>query len=146
MKDIKFPIGSGVGKIKYRTDAREEYINHAVQSVNADLSNLKIVVDCAEGAAYYTSVEALKELGAEIIAIHNNPDGSNINANRGSTHMEELMARVVYEKANIGLALTGMQTDFWQWMKIWQSGGRRPDYGHCRDAYERAGKLKKIPL
>ncbi len=107
MKDIKFPIGSGVGKIKYRTDAREEYINHAVQSVNADLSNLKIVVDCAEGAAYYTSVEALKELGAEIIAIHNNPDGSNINANCGSTHMEELMARVVYEKANIGLAFDG---------------------------------------
>ncbi len=107
MKDIKFPIGSGVGKIKYRTDAREEYINHAMQSVNADLSNLKIVVDCAEGAAYYTSVEALKELGAEIIAIHNNPDGSNINANCGSTHMEELMARVVYEKANIGLAFDG---------------------------------------
>lgn len=107
MKDIKFPIGSGVGKIKYRTDAREEYINHAVQSVSADLSNLKIVVDCAEGAAFYTSVEALKELGAEIIAIHNNPDGSNINANCGSTHMEELMARVVYEKANIGLAFDG---------------------------------------
>jgi len=107
MKDIKFPIGSGVGKIKYRTDAREDYINHAVQSVNADLSNLKIVVDCAEGAAYYTSVEALKELGAEIIAIHNNPDGTNINANCGSTHMEELRARVVYEKANIGLAFDG---------------------------------------
>ena len=107
MKDIKFPIGSGVGKIKYRTDAREEYINHAVQSVKADLSNLKIVVDCAEGAAFYTSVEALKELGAEIIAIHNNPDGSNINANCGSTHMEELRARVVYEKANIVLAIDG---------------------------------------
>lgn len=107
MKDIKFPIGSGVGKIKYRTDAREEYINHAVQSVGVDLSSLRIVVDCAEGASYYTSVEALKELGAEVIAIHNNPDGSNINANCGSTHMEELMARVVYERANIGLAFDG---------------------------------------
>jgi phosphoglucosamine mutase len=107
MKDIKFPIGSGVGKIKYRTDAREEYINHAIQSVNVDLSGMKIVVDCAEGASHYTSVEALKELGAEVIAIHNNPDGSNINANCGSTHMEELMARVVYEKASIGLAFDG---------------------------------------
>ena len=107
MKDIKFPIGSGVGKIKYRTDAMEEYVNHAVQSVKADLTNLKIVVDCAEGAAFYTYVEALKELGAEIIAIHNNPDGSNINANCGSTHMEELRARVVYEKADIGLAFDG---------------------------------------
>lgn len=107
MKDIKFPIGSGVGKIKYRTDAREEYINHAIQAVSVDLSGLKIVVDCAEGASYYTSVEALKELGADVIAIHNNPDGTNINANCGSTHMEELMARVVYEKANIGLAFDG---------------------------------------
>jgi len=107
MKDIKFPIGSGVGKIKYRTDAREEYINHAIQSVNVDLAGLKIVVDCAEGASHYTSVEALKELGAEVIAIHNNPDGTNINANCGSTHMEELMARVVYENANVGLAFDG---------------------------------------
>lgn len=107
MDGVKFPIGSGVGKIKYRTDAREEYINHAIQSVNVDLSELKIVVDCAEGASFYTSVEAMKELGAEVIAIHNNPDGTNINANCGSTHMEELMARVVYEKANIGLAFDG---------------------------------------
>ncbi len=107
MKDIKFPIGSGVGKIKYRTDAREEYINHAIQSVNVDLSGLRIVVDCAEGASHYTSVEAFKELGAEIVAIHNNPDGTNINANCGSTHMEELKARVVYEMADIGLAFDG---------------------------------------
>ncbi|MDE5746123.1 MAG: phosphoglucosamine mutase, partial [Acetatifactor sp.] len=61
----------------------------------------------AEGAAYYTSVEALKELGGEVVAIHNNPDGTNINANCGSTHMEELQARVVYEKADVGLAFDG---------------------------------------
>ena len=107
MNGIKFPTGSGVGKIKYRTDAREEYINHAIQSVPIDLSGMKIVVDCAEGASFYTSVEALKELGAEVVAIHNNPDGTNINANCGSTHMEELKARVVYEKAQVGLAFDG---------------------------------------
>ncbi len=107
MKDIKFPTGSNVGKIKYRTDAREEYINHAIQNVPVDLRGMKIVVDTAEGAAYYTSVEALKELGAEVVAIHNNPDGTNINANCGSTHMEELMARVVFEKAHLGLAFDG---------------------------------------
>ena len=107
MDDVKFPTGTGIGKIKYRTDAREEYINHAIQSVNVDLSGLKIVVDCAEGASFYTSVEALKELGAEVVAIHNNPDGTNINANCGSTHMEELQARVVFEKANVGLAFDG---------------------------------------
>lgn len=107
MKDVKFPTGASVGKIKYRTDAREEYINHSIKAVNIDLRGMKIVVDCAEGASYYTSVEALKELGGEIVAIHNNPDGTNINANCGSTHMEELQARVVYEKANIGLAFDG---------------------------------------
>ena len=107
MKDVKFPVGSGIGKIKYRTDAKEEYINHSIRAVNVDLKGMKIVVDCAEGAAYYTSVEALKELGAEVVAIHNNPDGTNINANCGSTHMEELMARVVYEKAKVGLAFDG---------------------------------------
>ena len=107
MRGVKFPTGSRVGKIKYRNDAREEYINHAIQSVNVDLSGMKIVVDCAEGASFYTSVEALKELGAEVVAIHNNPDGVNINANCGSTHPEELQARVVFEKADVGLAFDG---------------------------------------
>lgn len=107
MKDVPFPTGSRVGKIKYRTDAREEYINHAVQSVPVDLTGMKVVIDAAEGASFYTSVEAIKDLGAEVIAIHNNPDGTNINANCGSTHMEELQARVVYEKADIGLAFDG---------------------------------------
>ena len=96
MPGIKFPIGPGVGKIKYRTDAREEYINHAMRAVNVDLTGLKIVVDCAEGASFYTSVECLKELGGSVVAIHNNPDGTNINANCGSTHMEE--RRQLYEE------------------------------------------------
>lgn len=107
MKDVKFPTGASVGKIKYRTDAREEYINHSMKAVDVSLKGLKIVVDCAEGASYYTSVEALKELGGEVVAIHNNPDGTDINCNCGSTHMEELQARVVYEKADVGLAFDG---------------------------------------
>lgn len=107
MKDVQFPTGSSIGKIKYRTDAREEYINHAVNAVPVDLRGMKIVVDCAEGASHYTSVETLKELGADVVAIHNNPDGTNINANCGSTHMEELKARVVFEKAQVGLAFDG---------------------------------------
>ena len=107
MKDVQFPNGTGIGKIKYRKDAREEYINHAMQKVPVDLKGLKIVVDCAEGAAHYTSVEALVQLGANVVAIHNHPDGTNINANCGSTHMEELKARVVSEKADLGLAFDG---------------------------------------
>lgn len=107
MKGVEFPNGSGVGKIKNRQDAREEYINHAVQAVPVDLSGMKIVVDCAEGAAHYTSIEALRQLGANVVPIHNMPDGTNINSNCGSTHMGELQARVVFEKANVGLAFDG---------------------------------------
>ena len=107
MEGVKFPTGTAIGKIDYRYDIREEYIEHSIETVKIDLSNMKIVLDCAEGASHYTSVEAIKKLGAEVIAIHNNPDGTNINAKCGSTHMEELAARVVAEKANLGIAFDG---------------------------------------
>lgn len=107
MKDIEMPIGSGIGSVTYRMDAREEYVFFMKKTVPVDLSGLKVVVDCAEGAAYYTAVETLKGLGANLVAIHTSPDGTNINANCGSTHMDELRARVVYEKADVGLAFDG---------------------------------------
>lgn len=107
MDDVVFPIGPGIGRIDYRFDIVNEYIEFEKKTVPIDLSSLKIVVDCAEGASYYTSVKALKDLGANIIAIHTEPDGTNINANCGSTHMDELKARVVSEKANVGIAFDG---------------------------------------
>ncbi|MCI8490050.1 MAG: phosphoglucosamine mutase [Lachnospiraceae bacterium] len=107
MKDVPMPTGSGVGKIEYRFDIRDEYVKFMKKCVPIDLSGLKIVVDCAEGASYYTSVKTLKELGANLVAIHTQPDGTNINSNCGSTHMSELKARVVYEKADIGIAFDG---------------------------------------
>ena len=107
MKDVALPIGSGVGKIDYRFDLRDEYVAFMKNCVPLDLKGKKIVVDCAEGAASYTSVQTLRDLGAELIAIHVNPDGTNINAKCGSTHMDELRARVVYEKADIGIAFDG---------------------------------------
>ena len=107
MDDVAFPLGSGIGKIDYRFDIRDEYVEFEKKCVPVDLSGLKIVIDCAEGASYYTSVKTLKDLGADLVAIHTNPDGTNINANCGSTHMEELMARVVSEHANIGIAFDG---------------------------------------
>ncbi|MDD6194919.1 MAG: phosphoglucosamine mutase [Lachnospiraceae bacterium] len=107
MKDIKLPTGSAIGKIEYRFDLAREYIEFMKQTVPVDLSGMKIVIDCAEGASYETSVATLTELGAELVAIHTEPDGTNINANCGSTHMQELQARVVYEKAALGLAFDG---------------------------------------
>ena len=107
MKDLVFPTGTEIGSITYRTDAREDYVKHATEAIPVDLHGMKIVADCAEGASYYTSVDALKLLGADVVAIHNNPDGTNINAGCGSTHMEELMERVKAEKADVGLAFDG---------------------------------------
>ncbi len=91
MKDVQMPLGSGIGKISYRFDAREEYVFFMKKTVPVDLSGLKIVVDCAEGASHYTAVETLRGLGANLVAIH----------------MDELRARVVYEKADVGLAFDG---------------------------------------
>ncbi len=107
MKDIKFPVGSGVGRIDYRFDIRDEYVKFIKKCVPVDLHGIRIVADCAEGASYDTSVRVLRDLGADLIPIHIHPDGKNINANCGSTHMDELKARVVYEKADIGIAFDG---------------------------------------
>lgn len=107
MDDVIFPLGPGIGKVDYRFDIVDEYVEFEKKTVPMDLSGMKIVIDCAEGASYYTSVKALQDLGADLVAIHTNPDGTNINANCGSTHMDELKARVVSEKAQIGIAFDG---------------------------------------
>lgn len=107
MKDIVFPTGEGVGRIAYRMDAWKEYTAHAVETVPVDLSGLKLVVDTANGASSLSNVEALRTLGAEVIAIHNEPDGTNINKACGSTHMEDLTERVKREHADMGLAFDG---------------------------------------
>ena len=70
MKDVVLPIGSGVGKIDYRFDLRDEYVKFMEKCVPVDLKGMKIVVDCAEGASHYTSVKTLTDLGADLVAIH----------------------------------------------------------------------------
>lgn len=107
MDDVVFPIGPGIGKVEYRFDIVDEYVEFEKKIVPMDLSGMKIVIDCAEGASSYTSVKALRDMGADLVAIHTNPDGTNINANCGSTHMDELKARVVSEKAQVGIAFDG---------------------------------------
>lgn len=107
MAGVPLPTGSGIGKVEYRFDLQEEYVSFMKKCVPVDLSNMRIVIDCAEGASYQTSVQTLQELGAELIPLHVDPDGTNINSNCGSTHMDELQARVVYEKADVGLAFDG---------------------------------------
>lgn len=107
LAEIPRMTGPQVGKITYRTEAKEDYIRFAKSVVPVDLSGLTMVVDCAEGASYYTAVKALRELGGNVIPIHVSPNGLNINEGCGSTHMEELMERVVAEGADLGLAFDG---------------------------------------
>ena len=68
LQDIRMPVGKGIGTVHYRMDAREEYVSFIKETVPIDLSGRKIVIDCAEGAAYYTAVETLRGLGAWYIS------------------------------------------------------------------------------
>ena len=106
-KDIDFKTGTYVGRVSYNLEAYKKYVDYAASTSGIDLSGMKVVIDCAEGASYRTSVETLTKLNADLVAIHNNPDGTNINAGCGSTHLEDLMERVKSEKAQIGLAFDG---------------------------------------
>lgn len=105
--ELPMPLGGEVGKIHYDQEAKEEYVEFAASLVDLDLSNLKIVVDAAEGAAYYTAEKALRRLGANPIMIHNQPDGININDQCGSTHLGHLIAAVKEHHADLGIAFDG---------------------------------------
>ncbi len=107
MADIESPTGEKIGHVKYAFDMDREYVDFEKENVPIDLSGMKIVVDCAEGASYKTNTQVLKELGADLVAIHTHPTGTNINDHCGSTHMEQLAQRVCDEKADIGIAFDG---------------------------------------
>ena len=98
-----------VGKAFRIDDAQGRYIVFVKSSFprDLDLNGLKIVVDCANGAAYRVAPAVFSELGAEVITIGANPDGVNINAGVGSLHPEALAAAVVEKQADLGLALDG---------------------------------------
>ena len=98
-----------LGRVKRLDDASNRYIEFVKNSFPKDktLTDLKIVVDCANGAAYNIAPKILWELGAEVISIGVNPDGFNINEKCGSTHPEALCKKVIEEKADIGIALDG---------------------------------------
>lgn len=107
-KDVSMPIGSEIGrKIVETGEALKDYVEFAKSTINVDLTGLKVILDCANGASYITSVKAFKELGAEVKVINNKPDGININRKCGSTHPEGLMKAVVKEGCDLGLAFDG---------------------------------------
>ena len=105
---VPHPTGSEVGRVKEMADAYEAYLAHLLETVNTGaLKGLKIVVDCANGAASEVAPDLYSRAGAQVIAIHNAPNGININDNCGSTHLESLIETVKKNNCDLGIAHDG---------------------------------------
>ena len=101
------PTGSSVGRVGNAETAVAEYVRHLLSTTGTSLAGLKIVLDCANGAAYRVGPEVFAAKGADVIAIHADPDGININQGCGSTHLDDLRDAVVAHGADGGFAFDG---------------------------------------
>jgi phosphoglucosamine mutase len=102
------PIGGAVGRVSEDAhDAARQYVEHLVATLPNRLHGLRVVLDCANGAASTTSVVAMRSAGADVVPLHCSPDGVNINDGCGSTHIESLQAAVVEHRADVGIAHDG---------------------------------------
>ena len=101
------PTGAKIGEVEYRRDLIGEYLDFVVSTTTERFDGMKIVLDCANGAAYDVMPKVLKRLGAELILIGDKPNGININDDCGSTHIENLRLEVLRQRATIGIAHDG---------------------------------------
>lgn len=102
-----FPTGAELGRIIHNQDAKDHYIDFAASTIDTTLDGVKIAIDCANGASSVTSKAVLQRLGAQVFPINDTPDGVNINAGCGSTHIDGLQKFVRETGADIGLAFDG---------------------------------------
>lgn len=103
----RHPTGSGVGRVQRYDDGGDRYVEHLLTTLPHRLDGLRVVVDCAHGAAYQVAPAALERAGAQVIAIGVEPDGLNINEGCGSTSLERLQEAVLAHKADAGIAHDG---------------------------------------
>ena len=101
------PIGAEIGHVKVFADAKQRYLVHLQGTLPNSLNGIKVVVDCANGAASDLAPKAFRDAGAEVVVIGNEPDGYNINLGCGSTHLSALQAAVVEHGADVGIAHDG---------------------------------------
>lgn len=108
-KPMQVMESAKLGKARRIDDAAGRYVEFCKSTFpnNMDLRGLKIVLDCAHGATYHVAPDVFHELGAEIVAIGNKPDGLNINEQVGSTHPQALQKAVIENKADLGIAFDG---------------------------------------
>lgn len=107
-EDTNFATGNTDVSANRVEEFRDAYLDH-IKNIVGDLSatGIKIVIDCANGASSGLATELFTSFGAEVVTIHNTPDGRNINENCGSTHIDDLPARVISENADLGVAFDG---------------------------------------
>ena len=101
------PLGGEVGKVTRFADAEDRYLVHLLGTLETRLDGVKVVVDCAHGAASAISPQAFSDAGAKVIVIGADPDGTNINSGYGSTHLSALQAAVIEHGASLGIAHDG---------------------------------------
>lgn len=106
-EEIELKSHTDIGRITYSETAADDYIEHVKSTISTDLSGLRIALDCANGSSSATARKLFEGLGADVKLISAEPDGTNINKNCGSTHMENLMAFVVENSCDCGLAFDG---------------------------------------
>lgn len=105
--DIELKDGCELGHIYYEKDAVWDYVRHVMKTVDIDLRGIKVCIDCANGSSSVCAEKIFDGLGANCIMINDKPDGTNINKNCGSTHIEGLQKAVVENRCDIGLAFDG---------------------------------------
>jgi phosphoglucosamine mutase len=101
------PVGAAVGRVRNYPAGSDSYIEHLVESLPHSLDGMKVVIDCAHGAAYAVAPEALRRAGADVVCIGAEPDGLNINDGYGSTHIGRLQEAVLAHRADVGIAHDG---------------------------------------
>ena len=101
------PVGEGVGAVEVLEDAAARYVAHLQDAIETPLDGLRIVLDCAYGAAWDVGPRAFRRAGADVMALHDSPDGARINVDCGSTSLDTLAKTVVAEGAAFGLGFDG---------------------------------------
>lgn len=140
--DITLKSHTEVGRITHSDTAVNDYIDHVCSSIDTDLSGLKVALDCANGSSSATAEKLFTRLGAEVMLLSSEPDGTNINLNCGSTHIDNLMAFVVDNGCDCGLAFDG---DADRCLAVDENGELVDGdklIAICAKAYKEQGRLK----
>lgn len=106
-KPFRTPVGSDLGRVTRAGNAKEDYINHIISTVPYRLDGMRIGIDCSNGSSSSTAEQLFTRLGAECFMLADKPDGTNINDNCGSTHLENLQKFVVEKGLQAGVAFDG---------------------------------------